>query len=153
MSLASILEKYPQAETHLLAILQEYQDQKDNHSISESEVKEIADYLGITESKVASVISFYTLLSLKPRGKHIIQVCQNVPCFVNDSPLILKTIEQILGIHLGETTPNNLFTLEGTSCLGCCDQAPVIRIDGKIYGNLTPDKVKAIISEYRGRQS
>jgi len=151
MSLESILTKYPKEEAKLLEILLEYQEQKPDHSISEPEVAMIAHYLDITESKVTSVISFYTLLSLSPRGKHIIQVCHNVPCFVNDSPGILKTIEQILGIHLGETTQNRLFTLEGTSCLGCCDVSPAIRIDGKVYGNLTPEKVKTIISEYRGR--
>ncbi len=153
MSLESILSKFTKAETNLLEILLQYQETKTDHAITEAEVGQIAAYLGVTETKVASVISFYTLLSMKPKGRYVIQVCKNIPCFVNEQTAITRTLEKILGIHAGETTANNLFTLEYTSCLGCCDNAPAMRIDGKIYANLTPDKVKAIISEYRGRSS
>ncbi len=152
MSLKTILEKYPQSETYLIEILLEYQISKNEHFISEEEIKTIAQHLSITESKVCSVISFYTLFSQVPRGRYIIRVCRDVPCFLNSQTTILNSLEAILGIHVGETTENKLFTLEYTSCLGCCNKAPAMLINGTTYTNLTENKVKTIISDYKGRQ-
>ena len=151
MLLETVLDKYPATEDSLISILLEYQATKKDHFISEEEVRIIAKHLQITESKVCSVLSFYTLISEKPRGRHIIQVCKDVPCYLNDHKSVLTTLEQILGIVPGQTMTNQQFTLEYTSCLGICDKAPAMRIDGKTYTHLTPGKVKAIISEYRGK--
>ncbi len=152
MSLKTILEKYPQSETYLIEILLEYQMTKNEHFISEEEIKTIAEHLSLTESKVSSVISFYTLFSKVPRGRYIIRVCKDVPCFLNSQTTILNSLEALLGIHVGETTENKLFTLEYTSCLGCCNKAPAMLINGTTYTNLTENKVKTIISDYKGRQ-
>ena len=97
-------------------------------------------------------MSFYTLLSTAPRGQYIIQVCKDVPCYLNDDFNVLKTIEEELGITLGKTTKDKLFTLEQTACIGCCDQAPAMRINHDIHTNLTRDKVLAILDSYRGEQ-
>jgi len=150
MLLEDILLKYPPSEEHLIEILLEFQTQKETHYISEEEIAKIASYLHISESRVCSTNSFYSFFSDKPRGKHIIQVCKDIPCYVNDSFNVLETLQKLLGIHVGETTANKKFTLETTSCIGCCDNPPAIRIDGKMYTNLTVDKIKAIIAEYRG---
>ncbi|MBU1141120.1 MAG: NAD(P)H-dependent oxidoreductase subunit E, partial [Firmicutes bacterium] len=83
MLLKEMLQKYPKTEDQLLEILLEYQTSKSNHYISKEEIIEIANYLGVAESKVCSVLSFYTFFSDKPRGKHIIQVCKDVPCYVS----------------------------------------------------------------------
>lgn len=152
MSLKTILEKFPRSETYLISALLEFQDSKPDHCISDEDICTVADYLGITESKVCSVISFYTLLSRQPRGKYIIRVCKDVPCFLNSSTTILEALEDILGIHVGETTENRLFTLEYTSCLGCCNKAPAMMINGTTYTDLTVNKIKTIISDYKGRQ-
>lgn len=153
MVLQEILNQYPPTEDSLIEILLAYQAEKKDHFISNEEIAAIAQYVQTTESKVCSVLSFYTFFSNKPRGKYIIYVCKDVPCYVNEAGNIIRTLERLLGIKVGETTPNNMFTLEYASCLGACNQAPAMRIDGKTYTNLTTDKVKAIISEYRGKQN
>jgi len=149
MKLETFLNKYPATEDYLIEALREYQVQKNDHSVTEKEIKLFAQYFHVTESKVCGVVSFYSFLSDKPKGKYVIRICKDVPCYINDSESILKTLEQKLGIHPGETTPDNLFTLEYSACLGACDHSPVIRINEKTYTDLTPDKIKAILSECR----
>jgi NADH-quinone oxidoreductase subunit E len=149
MVLKDVLQKYAKTEDQLIEILLDYQNVKSNHYITKDEIIEIASYLSIPESKVCSVLSFYTFFSDKPRGKHIIQVCKDVPCYVSSDINVLKIIERELGIRVNETTPNQQFTLEYTSCLGCCEAGPAMRINDKIYTHLTADKIKAILSEYR----
>ena len=98
-------------------------------------------------------MSFYTLLSNKKRGKHIIQVCKDVPCYVNDDFNVLKTVEEMLQVGLGQTTDDELFTLETTACIGCCDEAPAMRINDKTFTALTKEKVMQIIADVReGKQ-
>jgi NADH-quinone oxidoreductase subunit E len=147
--LKELLEKYEKKEDLLLEILLECQIVKNDHYISKDDIKEIANYLSIPESKVCSVLSFYTFFSDKPRGKYIIQVCKDIPCYISSNINVLNIIEKELGIRVNETTPNKQFTLEYTSCLGCCEAGPVMRINDKIYTHLTADKIKAILSEYR----
>ncbi|HDM70823.1 MAG TPA: NAD(P)H-dependent oxidoreductase subunit E, partial [Thermotogales bacterium] len=87
--------------------------------------------------------------STKPKGKHIIRVCESLPCHVTGGREIVETLKKILGIDFGETTSDGLFTLETTGCLGLCGVSPVIMIDDEFYGDLTPEKVEEIIEEYR----
>ncbi len=150
MLLNEILSKYPKEEEYLIEILLEYQTSKKNHYISPEDVKRISQHLDIPESQVCSVISFYTLLSSTPKGRYVVQVCHDVPCFVNDTTSIYEKLVEVLGIKEGETTENNLFTLEITECLGCCNEAPAMRINDKVYTSLTPAKVEKIIEELRG---
>jgi len=150
MQIIDVLKKYPAKETSLLEILLEIDSLKDNHSISKEEMYVVANYVGVEVSHVYSVVSFYTLLSTEPRGKHIIQVCKDVPCYVNDAFDVRKTVERLLHISLGETTRDGLFTLEETACIGCCDEAPAMLVDLEPYTNLTKDKIHQIIDAYRG---
>jgi len=153
MLLKTVLSNYPVKEDSLIEMLLEYQAIKRDHYVTDEEIEIIANHFQISESKVCSVISFYTLFSNKPKGKYIIQICKNVPCYVNDGTNVLKTLEKLLGIKVGETTPNQKFTLEYASCLGCCDRAPAMRIDGKTFTNLTTNNVKTIISEFSGAEN
>ena len=145
-----ILNKYPKEEEYLIEILLEFQASKKNHYISSEDVSVIAEYLSIPESQICSVISFYTLLSMSPKGKYVVQVCHDVPCFVNDSTNIYEKLVELLGVKDGETTEDELFTLEITECLGCCNESPVMRINDKVFVNLTPAKVNKIIDDLRG---
>jgi len=105
----------------------------------------------VTESRIYGVLTFYTLLSTKPRGKYVVQVCNDVPCYVKGSVNVLEILEKALGVKEGETTADGVFTLEFTSCLGCCDKAPAMRIGGQLYGELNGDKITEIIAKYRGQ--
>jgi NADH:ubiquinone oxidoreductase subunit E len=151
MSLQETLERFPREETYLIEILSEVQKQRSNHFLTTDEIRAIAQYVQVSEAKVCGVLSFYSLITDKPKGKYVIQICRDIPCHVNKSSDIVSTLEQMLGIRVGETTPNGLFTLEFSSCLGHCDASPCIRVDSRTYVHLTPDKIKAIVAEYRGK--
>jgi len=150
MQVTEIISKYPKKQEFLIEMLLDVDMDKKHHFISEEELKIIADYAQVKESHVCSVMSFYTLLSSKKRGEHIIQVCKDVPCYLNDDFNAIQVMEEALQIHIGEVTPDGLFSLEQTACIGCCDQAPAMRINHEIYTNLTKDKVLQILASYRG---
>ncbi|MBP2650331.1 MAG: putative hydrogenase (Fe-only hydrogenase) (ferredoxin bidirectional hydrogenase), subunit [Firmicutes bacterium] len=133
----------------LLQILLRVQDSSQENYVSEDAVNEIAYKLNVSRSRVYSTASFYSAISLKPRGRHIVRVCINAPCENAGKAEILAVLEEQLGIKLGETTGDRQFTLEGVSCLGACYVSPAIKIDNKLYGNLTPEVVVAILRTYR----
>lgn len=105
--------------------------------------------VGIPSAEIYGVITFYSQFRLKPLGKHIIRICEGTACHVNGAKNILKSLQNELGISIDETSNDGLFTLLSVACLGCCSISPVIMIDSKIYGKLTPDKTKKIIKEYK----
>jgi len=151
MLLNQILQKYPKTDDNVIEILLEYQASKETNYISEEEIKTIANYLDTTLSHVYSVMSFYTLLSNgKPRGKYIIQVCNDVPCYLNDEINVLESIKRELGIKVSQTTKDQLFTLEHTSCIGCCNQGPAMRINDQVFADLNDKNIKEILSQFKG---
>ena len=109
----------------------------------------ISRELNIPESQIYTIMTFYSLFSLTPRGKYIIQVCNDVPCHVQGAADIVEMLEDSLKITMGETTPDGLFTLEYTSCIGCCDKAPAIRIGTEVFGHLTETEISRIITRFR----
>jgi len=152
MQLNDVLKRYPPEEDFLIEILLDYQKRKTHHELTEEELKTIAKYLNIKESQVSSVVTFYSLFSLEPKGEYVIQVCHDVPCYVNQQDSVLDTISELLNIKMNEMTEDQMFSLEYTSCLGACDKAPAMRIGEKTFTKLTPNKVKAIIAELRGKR-
>lgn len=153
MNLEKVLKKYPKEQTFLIEILLDYQKTKTTHHVTESELKRIAEYLGVPESHVFSVVTFYSFFSMKPKGKFIIQYCRDVPCYVSDDINVKEQLEKLLSIKTGETTEDNMFTLQYSSCLGMCDVSPVIRVNDKIYKHVTVNKLKMIIAECRGEDN
>ena len=149
MDLINLINHYNRQPENLISILLDYQQSKDDNCITEDEVKLIAREMKISESRIYSILTFYSLFSVKPRGKFIIQVCTDIPCYVNGSTDIIQILEDSLLIKMGETTPDGVFTLEYTSCIGCCDKSPAIRIDSETYGNLTASSLSGILAAYR----
>ena len=149
MHLKEIISKTEKTPDRLITVLMEYQKTKHRKYLTREDLKAVADGMNLPESRVYSVATFYSLLSTEPKGKHVIQICRDVPCYVNGSFSVLEEIENILQIGIGETTKDGVFSLEYASCLGYCDIAPVMRIDEKIYGNLNSEKLNEIISGYR----
>ena len=109
----------------------------------------IADKLGVPYSKVYGVVSFYSYFSTNPVGEHKISVCLGTVWFVKGSDKIMAEFEKELNIKAGETTSDLKFTLDGLRCVGACGLAPVVVVDGKVYGLCTPDQVTNILDEYR----
>ena len=108
----------------------------------------IADKLGINVSKVYGVVTFYSFFTMVPKGKYVINICLGTACFVRGSDKLLAKVEEILKIKNGETTPDGKFSLTTLRCVGACGLAPVMQINDKTYGNITPDDVENILSQY-----
>ena len=109
----------------------------------------IADKLGVPYSKVYGVVSFYSYFSTNPVGEQKISVCLGTVCFVKGSDKIMAEFEKELNIKAGVTSSNLKFTFDGLRCVGACGLAPVVVVDGKVYGLCTPDQVTNILDEYR----
>lgn len=109
----------------------------------------VAQAYQMTPSQLYGVASFYSLLSTVPRGEHIIRCCVSPPCYLSGSGEIIEALEERLGIEMGETTKDGMFTLEGVSCLGLCGVGPAMTIDDTVYGRVTPEKVADIVNGYR----
>lgn len=144
-----ILKQYDPTAENLLFILHDIQDNDPQQYIPEQAIREVSDYLNISPGQIYSVITFYSLYSVSPRGKYIIRVCDSPPCHLMGSVSIIDVLEEILGINVGETTQDGMFTLEITSCLGVCGVAPAVMINKELYGNLNPEKISMVIDKYR----
>lgn len=145
-----ILEKFGYANENLIQIMLELQQLSGKNYLPKEWVEHVAKALDLPMSKVYGVITFYAMFENKPRGKYLIEVCKSGPCHVAGSKSIVLMLENELGIKPGETTSDGLFTLELSSCFGACDISPAIKIDEKVYGNLTQDRLKEVINSYWG---
>lgn len=113
----------------------------------------IAQKLDIPSAKVYGVVSFYSFFTMKPRGKHVANICMGTACFVRGAEKLQDEVEKQLGIKTGQTTPDQLFSLESLRCIGACGLAPVLMIDDKVYGQLhEPEKIEQVLAEYRTEQ-
>lgn len=112
----------------------------------------VAKQLNIPATRVNGVVSFYAFFTEKPKGKHPISVCLGTACYVRGSEKVLDEIKKVLGIEVGETTPDGVFSLDCLRCVGACGLAPVMTIDGKVYGNVDPKNVRKILEsdEFKG---
>jgi NADP-reducing hydrogenase subunit HndA len=108
----------------------------------------IAEGLGISIEEVYQVVTFYGQFALNPTGKHRVAVCLGTACYVKGAQNILEELEKQLGVKAGGTTPDGVFTLEATRCLGCCGLAPVIVVDEDVYGRLVTADIKGILAKY-----
>ncbi|MFB3844805.1 MAG: NADH-quinone oxidoreductase subunit NuoE [Candidatus Cloacimonadaceae bacterium] len=144
-----ILSKYAPTKDNLIYILHEIQDNEPQHYLSEEAVQAVSEYLHIPANHIYGVITFYSMYSTKPRGKYIIRLCESPHCYIRGSENILRKMKNMLGVGIGETTKDGMFTLELCACLGVCGNAPVVMINDEIYGDLTEDKVEEILTHLR----
>jgi len=142
-----IIGAYPAEPRYLLAALQDIQAQYSYISIES--MREVASYLGVPESRVFGVATFYKALSLVPQGKKVIKVCNGTACHLRGAPGLVGTLEKSLGIKAGETTPDGIFTIQTVNCLGACAMAPVIMINERVYGKVTISQIPEILKEER----
>lgn len=108
----------------------------------------IAEELNIPLAEVYGVATFYSQFSLTPKGKHKISICLGTACYVKGLDKILEAVEHELRVRCGECTPDKKFSIESCRCVGACGLAPVMIIDGEVYGRLKPDDVKGILDKY-----
>lgn len=112
-------------------------------------LNKIAEFFGVPVEELYGIATFYSQFNLNPSGKNKIGICLGTACYVKGSGDILKALEEKLGIAAGSTTQDRKFTLEATRCIGCCGLAPVLTVNGEVYGKLTLDDVDKIVSKYK----
>jgi NADH-quinone oxidoreductase subunit E len=117
--------------------------------LSDEAVEEAADLLDMTPLEVEELATFYTFTYREPVGKYVVHVCDSVICWMDGFESIKDYLSKILGIDVGETTSDGLFTLLPVCCIGYCDLSPAMLINRKVYGNLTPEKIDTILEELR----
>lgn len=143
-----ILSSHDNNPKKLVGILLDVQEIIVNHYIPADVAYYIAEKLRVKPTAVYDVISFYSSLSDRPRAKYPIQVCGSVVCKINQNDIVFETLKELLGIDLNEVTYDGKFTLERVSCFGACDKAPAVRVNGKVYGNLTTrEKIENLLNE------
>ena len=142
---AIIAEHSPKAGSTML-ILNEIQSQIGH--ISKPMQNYIAEKLKIPLKDVYGVVTFYSFFTMKPRGKHRVALCLGTACYVGGAEMLIEKTQQILGVKLGDTTPDKKFTIEACRCLGACSQAPVVMVDDNVHGRNTPDRFITVLRKY-----
>lgn len=123
--------------------------QNEYHYLPQEALQRVSKKMEIPLMQVYQVASFYKAFSLEPRGKHMITVCLGTACHVRGGVRLVEQIGRLLGVGPGETTKDQLFTLETVNCLGCCALGPVMVLDGKYYGSMAASKVDRVLNKYR----
>ncbi len=145
--IADIISRYPVRRSALLPLLN--LAQREEGYVSEAAMKEIARILRLTPPQVYEVVTFYTLLNLKPIGKFHIQVCKSLMCALVGRDTLIGWLQARLGIRPGETTADRLFTLSTVECLASCGTGPMMQINDDYYERLTEDKVDRILADVK----
>lgn len=117
--------------------------------LSKEAIQYIAEVLGIPTSEIYGVATFYNQFRLTPRGRHVVKVCRGTACHVKGSGQLLSLLENELGVKVGETTRDKVFSLEAVACLGACSIAPVMMVDDKFYGHLSGEDIPKVLKQYR----
>jgi len=145
--LEDTLNEYAEVKGSLITILQKTQEIYGYVPIDA--VYRISERTGLSPAKILGVATFYSQFRFQAVGKYLIMLCKGTACFVNGAERILDAVQEELGIGNNETTEDGLFSLSVVACLGCCSLAPVMMINDKTYGSLTPDKVRQILRDLR----
>jgi len=135
------------ADSYLIAVLHKIQGKYGY--LSDEHMHEVAQRLQVPSSTVSGVATFYHFFRLQPKGKYHISLCLGTACFVKGADKILEAFRSELGIELGETTPDKLFSLECSRCLGVCALAPVVTINDQVYSKVSPTQVAELINKAR----
>jgi len=132
-----------QARAVLLEKLKEAQQQQGY--VSREFMAQTARSLQIPLSEVYGVATFYSFLSTRPLGKYVIRICKSIPCYLQHAEMIIDSVAHAIGIGPGQHTPDGKFSFELTNCIGACDMAPAMLLNGEVHGYLTPEKISEIL--------
>lgn len=140
----ALLEEWRGVKGNVIPLLQKTQDIYGY--LPEEAMRQIAGATGMSPSEIYGVATFYAQFRFTPMGKHIMKVCHGTACHVQGADTLDTVVESRLGVAPGNNTADGKFTIERVACLGCCSLAPVVMIDGEVYGRLTGDKLGKIVA-------
>lgn len=145
-TIEKILKKYGHDKAWLVSILQDVQAEL--FYLPQESLTEVSRGLEVPLTRVYSVATFFKAFSLKPRGRHVVNVCLGTACHVRGAVKVLESIQRKLDIKPGDTTADARYTLETVNCLGACALGPMVVVDGKYHGQMTSDKIDSILDSY-----
>jgi NADH-quinone oxidoreductase subunit E len=146
IEIKNLVDKWKGKEGNLIMILHEIQN---HHGYVPRELAlELSGLLDVPLARIYEVITFYNFFKLTPPGKHKIAVCMGTACYLKGAPEVLKEVKTILSVEEGKSTKDGNFHLDVVRCLGCCGLAPVMTIDGKVYGKVKKQEIVEILSRY-----
>ena len=148
-AMKDIAARYEQPASAILPLLH-YVQRLRGH-LDQNELVYVADFLKVPHVRAYEVATYYTMFFTQPVGRHLIQVCRNLPCTLDGGPAVLAAIRNELGIGPGETTEDGAFSMVEVECIGACDLAPAIMVDDELHGRVTPDSVADLLDRYRER--
>ena len=149
--IAAFIRSCPRDKSHSLEILQDIQ--RRYGYIPREVFAPLAGFLGVKAASLYALATFYKALSLRPKGRRIIKVCDGTACHIRGAVALVGALERNLGISAGETSPDGLFTVESVNCLGACALAPVMLVDETYYPKMTPEKIREILAQCRAADS
>lgn len=144
---AMAVKKWKGKRGSLIMALHEIQNQMGY--VPREATMEISSQMDVPLARIYEVLTFYNYFKLEAPGKAVISICTGTACYLKGAPALVEEFKKDLGIDIGETTPDGIFHLQCVRCVGCCGLAPVVSVNGKIYGKLKPSDIKPIIAEWR----
>ena len=142
-----VVSRYPEKKSAILPVL--YMAQKEFGHLSQEAIEYVANLMDIPAARLYGIVTFYTMLNMRPVGRHHLQICRTLPCALRGSERITNHIKNKLGINLGETTPDGKFTLSEVECLASCGTAPVMQINDDYCENLSEEKIETIFENLK----
>ena len=142
-----VVSRYPEKKSAILPVL--YMAQKEFGHLSQEAIEYVASLMDIPAARLYGIVTFYTMLNMRPVGRHHLQICRTLPCALRGSERITNHIKNKLGINLGETTPDGKFTLSEVECLASCGTAPVMQINDDYCENLSEEKIEKIFENLK----
>jgi len=128
-----------------------WEAQEEHGYLSEHVLKQVSIEQNIPISRIYGVVKFYSMFRTEPQGRHVIEICGSPSCVLNNGVPMEKFLEKELKVKIGGTTKDSAFSLYKTSCIGCCDEAPAMLVDGKPHTKLTTERLHSLIKKLRGK--
>jgi len=141
-----IINAYSNGNSNLIHVLQDINTEFGY--LPEQGLRRVSEKMTVPLTEVCGMATFFKSFRLQPRGRHLITVCMGTACHVRGAPRIVDKMEQDLGIHEGQTTDDQRFTLETVNCVGACALGPTIIVDGKYHGQVNLKRVDSLLKEY-----
>ncbi len=141
-----IIDKHNNEASSLIQVLLDIQSEY--HWLPKEALQRVSEKLEVSSAQIQHIATFYKAFSLVPKGQHQVHICMGTACHVRGAPRILDTVEDITGIHPGETDLDLKYSLETVNCLGCCALRPVMEIDGKTHGKLSSSATTKVMKNY-----
>ena len=138
-----IIDKHQGEASYLIQILLDIQSE--NHWLPKEALERVGERLEVPASRIQHIATFYKAFSLVPKGRHEVHICVGTACHVRGATRILDTVQEEIGLESGETDLDLKFSLETVNCLGCCALGPVLEVDGKVHGKMSPVKTAAVL--------